>query len=201
MKYGYSRVSTQDQSNDKFMEPLINAGVDPAHIVTETISGTKSWRKRKLRELVDLCQPGDSIIVPELSRLGRGAGDVLDLRDELIKRNITVHTLKEGYRIGADMRPADKMVITIMSAVNEMERDFLSERTKEGLAHAKTQGKQLGGYRGKAGRDPGGAPERADKADIMKAIKGGASINGTANRYGVSRPTIYRWLKEGHKAE
>ena len=47
------------------------------------------------------------------------------------------------------MRPADKMVITVMAAVNEMERDFLSERTKEGLEYARSQGKQLGGYRGK----------------------------------------------------
>lgn len=190
--FGYARVSTDKQTNDKFISSLVEAGVPKDNIVEEVISGTKSWKNRKLGELVYSLSQGDRILVPELSRLGRGAGDVLTLRDYLIQKGITVETQKEGYRIGAGMRPADKMVITVMSAVMEMERDYISERTKEGLLHAKAKGKKLGGSRGPM-------PHRGshpDKSKILRAIKSGNSIKGTADRYGVSRTAIYNWLKD-----
>lgn len=197
MKYGYCRVSTRDQSNEKFIEPLKAEGVDPANIVMETISGTKTWRRRELGKLVYRCEPGDSIIVPELSRLGRGAADVLDLRDELMHRNITVHTLKEGYRIGARMRAADKMIVTVMAAVNEMERDYISDRTVEGLAHAKASGKVLGGYRGKNHERKGEKRnEHPHRAEILRQVADGVKIARVARRFNVSRTAIYNWRRE-----
>ena len=72
--YGYVRVSTQGQNNEKFHQSLIEAGVDPTNIWEETISGAKSWKRRKLGDLINSLQKGDKIVVPELSRLGRGAG-------------------------------------------------------------------------------------------------------------------------------
>lgn len=193
--YGYCRVSTDSQSNDKFIKPLVEAGVPVENIVCEVISGTKSWKKRELGKLVSKLKDDDKIIVPELSRLGRGAADVLSLRDHLIENNLTVETLKEGYRIGKGMRSSDKMMITVMAAVNEMERDYISDRTKEGLAHAVAQGKSLGGDRTN-GKRLGGRTTHEVKHKVLKALKAGGSIHGTAKRYQVSRTSIYKWKKE-----
>jgi DNA invertase Pin-like site-specific DNA recombinase len=196
VKYGYGRISTNDgrQTTAKWDQVLADAGVESANIVYEEISGAKSWKGRKLGELVERLQRGDEIITPELSRLGRSASDVLSLRDVLNDRGITAYTLKEGYRIGADMRPADKMVVTVMAAAAEMERDYISMRIKEGIAHSRATNPDKPWGRRKGQTKTGGRTTPRDlRTTALRMLANNGTVSSTARELGVTRQTIYNW--------
>lgn len=155
MVYGYVRVSSTHQSKDSQMNLISRYCVDHKLGIDEwialEISTRKSVRKRKIIELLDRLQPGDIVIVSELSRLGRSIKEVL----------ATIETLIEGKRSRLilvkqhlDINPnntkdlTNKILITIFSMMAELERDFISERTKEGLQARKAKGIRLGKPKG-----------------------------------------------------
>lgn len=190
---GYLRVSTIDQDTDKNEAAILkyanNNDFGKVEFVSEKISGMKSWKKRKLFEVVNNLNKGDILIVPELSRLGRSLVNVLDVLNELSKKDVKVYSVKENFQLnGNDMQ--SKMMRTMLALFAEIERDLISSRTKEGLAAARAKGTLLGRPKGigKSRLDP-------HREAIINLLETGSQRQFIAARYGVTPATLLHWLK------
>jgi DNA invertase Pin-like site-specific DNA recombinase len=147
----YIRASTEKQDiNHQKLEILEWARKKEVRIdqfVTITISSRKNRKQRRLEEVLHLLADSDTLVVTELSRLGRSTAEVITLINELVMRNIRVIVLKQNLDISQqDM--TSKIVITLFSLFAELERDLISLRTKEALAAKKQQGQTLGKPKG-----------------------------------------------------
>lgn len=190
---GYLRVSTIDQDvskNENQILKFANAkGFSNVKFVSETVSGSKSWRKRKLADVVDQLSENDVLIVPELSRLGRSLIEVLEVLNILKDKKVKVYSVKENFQLnGSDIQ--SKVMRTMLGLFAEIERDLIISRTKEGLQAAKAKGAILG-------RPRGIGKSRLDdhKDDIIKMLKMGVKRNIIANKYSVNPATLLNWLK------
>ena len=147
MNYAYIRVSTdkQDCENQKLgieqKAQSLGLKIDK-YIEDAGVSGTVKAKKRNLWKIVQQGKQGDWLITSELSRLGRSTVDVLETCGILAQKGINVWFVKQN--IGLDQSPMGKMMLAIMSAFAEMERDLISMRTKEALARIRANGKTLG---------------------------------------------------------
>jgi DNA invertase Pin-like site-specific DNA recombinase len=192
---GYLRVSTIDQDTEKNKAAVLafaNAKgfIGKVEFVEEKISGLKSWKKRKLNDLVQSMQAGDILIVPELSRLGRSLVEVLEVLNALKDKQVKVYSVKENFQLnGDDMQ--SKVMRTMLGLFAEIERDLISARTKEGLAAAKASGKRLGRPKG-----PGKSKLDGFRPEIEALLKNGSRKNFVAKRYGVTPATLSNWLKK-----
>lgn len=139
MEYIYCRVSTDKQENDNQSFHL-KARYPNAQVFEETITGTKAL-KPVLDALLVLLQPGDTLVIAALDRLGRRAGRAIMLIDELYARGIKVHSIREGLDYSTS---SGKLIGQITLAVSENERNLISERTKSTLARLKAEGRILG---------------------------------------------------------
>lgn len=182
--FAYCRVSTAEQTTDNQVGEIAAAGfaVEPKRVIAETISGsTPAMEREGFTRLLDRMETGDVLIVTKLDRLGRNAMDVRATIDRLAGDGVRVHCLQLG---GVDLTSAaGKMVMTVISAMAEFERDLLVERTQTGLQRAKAAGKRLG--RPTALTDAQCADIRSDRAQ-------GKSLGHLARVYGVSRSAIQR---------
>ena len=178
--FAYGRVSTSLQDTDNQRLELTNAGWVIDYWFADTISGKSASSQRPaFRELLTKIRDGETLLVSKLDRLGRDAIDVLQTVRDLGARNIKVVVHQLG---SADLTsPAGKLLLSMLAAVAEMERDLLIERTQAGLTRAKAEGKKLG-------RPSKIAPEQ--RSDILMSLSEGASISALARRYAVSRATI-----------
>ena len=155
MIFGYIRVSTHDQNLDSQKNLISRYGMDHKLMVDEwmevEMSSRKSTKDRRIDELLDRLQPKDVVIASELSRLGRSTKETLTTIETLVQQKKTRLIL---IKQSIDMNPlnknsiADKVSITIFSMIAELERDFVSERTKEGLRARKERGLILGKPKG-----------------------------------------------------
>jgi len=146
----YIRASTdkQDVQNQKYeiLEFARQRDMNVDEFIEITISSRKTAKQRRIDELMEKLASSDTLIVTELSRLGRSTAEVIGLVDELIRRHIRVLILKQNL----DLHPqgeqyiTSKIVITVFSLLAELERDLISLRTKEALAMKKAQGMKLG---------------------------------------------------------
>lgn len=192
---GYLRVSTIDQDTEKNKAAVLafaNAKgfIGKVEFVEEKISGLKSWKKRKLNDLVHSMTSGDILIVPELSRLGRSLVEVLEVLNTLKDKEVKVYSVKENFQLnGDDMQ--SKVMRTMLGLFAEIERDLISARTKEGLAAAKASGKRLGRPKG-----PGKSKLDEFRPEIEALLKNGSRKNFIALRYGVTPATLSNWLKK-----
>lgn len=192
---GYIRVSTVDQDTEKNKADILKFSnakgfAGKVHFVEEKISGLKSWRKRKLNDIVESMQSGDKLIVPELSRLGRSLVEVLEVLNILSAKGVEVYSVKENFQLnGADMQ--SKVMRTMLGLFAEIERDLISARTKEGLAAAKASGKQLG-------RPRGIGKSKLDKhrTEIEALLKNGSQKSFISKRCGVTPAALTNWLKK-----
>ena len=145
---GYIRVSTIDQDTEKNKEDVIKFARDrgfgdSVEFVTEKVSGAKSWRKRRLKGVVDDLTKDDILIVPELSRIGRSLIEVLEVLEVLSNKGVRVYSVKEGFQLnGNDMQ--SKMMRTFIGLFAELDRDLIRMRTKEGMEAARAKGKKFG---------------------------------------------------------
>jgi DNA invertase Pin-like site-specific DNA recombinase len=155
MIYGYIRVSTVEQNLDGQKNLISRYCMDNKLIVDEwielEISSQKTLLQRRIEELLNKLQPHDMVIVSELSRLGRSIKETLNVIESIVEQKQTrLVMLKQNL----DLNPGDKknitnkVLITIFSMLAELERDFISERTKEGLRARVAQGIQLGKPKG-----------------------------------------------------
>ena len=150
MIYAYIRVSTDKQTveNQKFeigrFCKIRELQIDKW--VSETISGTKSAKERKLGALLKKLKKGDTLICSEISRLGRRLMEVMSILNTLMQKKITVLTVKEKYELGNNIQSQILAFAFGLSA--QIERDLISQRTKEGLARRVAEGQKLGRHKG-----------------------------------------------------
>ncbi len=150
MIYGYIRVSTDKQTveNQRFEinnfcnnnETIVNKWIE------ETISGSKNVDDRKLGKLLKKMKKGDILICSELSRLGRNLLMIMGILNECMNRDIQVWTIKDNYRLGSDI--SSKVLAFAFGLSAEIERNLISQRTKEALARKRAEGVILGRPKG-----------------------------------------------------
>ena len=151
----YLRISTgsQDLANQKLA--ILDYARQKRFAVDRFIEAQASSRKgrdpRQIDELLGALAAGDRLVVSELSRLGRSLGQVIQLVDELVKRKIRFTAIKEGIRFEGKQDLQTKVMIALFGLFAEVERDLISERTKEGLAAVRAQGRLLGRPKGSLG--------------------------------------------------
>ena len=146
MNYGYIRVSTDKQTveNQRFEITRFadREGLTVDGWIEETVSGTKSPDKRKLGALLKDVHQGDLILCAELSRLGRSLFMIMDILSECMEKGVRVWTIKDNYRLGDDIQ--SKVLAFAFGLSAEIERDLISQRTREALARKRAEGVHLG---------------------------------------------------------
>ena len=195
MTYGYIRVSTDKQTveNQRY-EILSFAKRENLHVdgwVEETVSGTKDPAKRKLGPLLDDLRPDDLVICAELSRLGRSLFMILDVLNQCMKKNVRVWTIKDNYRLGDDI--SSKVLAFAFGLSAEIERNLISQRTKEALARKRAEGVKLGRPRGRRS-DRVKLSGQEDR--IRNLFRRGLSRRRIAKRLHVDRATLAKFLLE-----
>lgn len=194
MTYGYIRVSTDRQTveNQRFeISRFCSAqGLSINGWIEETISGTKNYDKRKLGQLLERVQAGDLIICAELSRLGRSLFMIMEILSLCMQKGCVVWTIKDGYRLGADIQ--SKVLAFAFGLSAEIERDLISQRTKEALDRKRAEGVKLG-------RPVGALSKRVKltgKEDAIRVLREeGTSWAQIARLFHVDRSTLVRFAK------
>lgn len=178
--FAYGRCSTEQQTTENQRIEIETAGYAVDYWYSDTISGKTSASERpQFADLLKQIRDGETLVVSKLDRIGRDAQDVMATIKALAKRKIHVIVLQLG---NLDLTsPAGKLMLTMLSAVAEMERDLLVERTQAGLARAKAEGKTLG-------RKPKTTPE--EQQAIRDAYAKNESVSSLARRYEISRATV-----------
>ena len=152
---GYIRVSTDQQDLEKQKHLLLQYAHTQQLLVDEFIqaevSSQKSTKERRIDELLAKLEGGDVLLVAELSRLGRNMLQTLNIVNELSERGVKLVFVRQPEL--STLGPHTKLLLAIYSYFAETERDFISIRTKQGLAAAKAKGKQLGRPKGSRNRD------------------------------------------------
>ena len=151
MIYGYIRVSTDKQTVENQRFEIENyckeRGMIVGSWIEETISGTKKVDERKLGKLLNKVKKDDIIICAELSRLGRNMFMIMSILNYCMENGIKVWTIKDNYRLGDDL--TSKVLAFAFGLSAEIERNLISQRTKEALARKKSEGISLGRPKGR----------------------------------------------------
>ncbi len=196
MVYGYIRVSSDKQTveNQRFE---INKFCEKQNIVIndwieETISGTKNYTKRQLGRLLRKVHKDDIIICSELSRLGRNLFMIMEILNICMTKECRVWTIKDNYRLGDDIQ--SKVLAFAFGLSAEIERNLISQRTKEALARKKAEGVKLGRPKGSHN-----APDKyklsKKEGIIIEMLKRKMSLRAIARRCKVDRNTLTSYIK------
>lgn len=192
---GYIRVSTNKQDlNNQRLELLEYARKNGLHIndfIEAEVSSRKSTQARRIDELQEILNKDDLLLVPDLSRLGRSVGQVIQIIDNLIKKGIRFISVKERIKIEGEQDIQTKTMVTMFGLFAEIERDLISQRTKQGLSAAKERGKLLGRPKGK-----GKSKLDEHKIEIEALLQNGTTKAFIARRYKTSLPNLYNWLEK-----
>lgn len=190
--FAYLRVSTdaQDVENQKLgvSQYCRERGWLPS-FVEDTASGRTAWQKRPLGQLLQQMNAGDILVVSEVSRLARSVMQVLEIAKKAVEHDLKIHIVKSGMVFDDSMQ--SKILATILGLVAEIERDFISIRTREALAKKKAEGKTLG-------RPPGQAQRLKldDQADVIdQMLREKLTKTEMARQLGCARVTLLNWLK------
>lgn len=201
MIYGYIRVSSDKQTveNQRF-EIKRFCKVNNLHIdgwIEETISGTKAYNKRQLGMLLKKVEKDDVIICSELSRLGRSLFMIMEILSICMKKECRVWTIKDNYRLGEDIQ--SKVLAFAFGLAAEIERNLISQRTKDALARKKAEGVKLGRPPGVKNNEKLLKPYKY-KAKIHAMRDAGHSFASIAKKVHLDRDTIrtyyHRYCKE-----
>jgi DNA invertase Pin-like site-specific DNA recombinase len=186
MLIGYARVSTQEQNLDRQIDALVAAGVDQRTIYQEKITGTKKDRPI-LVKMLDELKENDIIIVSDITRISRSTKDLLNIIEQVKAKKASIKSLKDNWLDTTQENPYNQFLLTVMAGLSQLERDLISQRTKEGLASARARGRN------------GGRPEK-EKTAIEKAIKlynsKEYSLKEIQEMTGVSKATLYRRINK-----
>lgn len=195
MIYGYIRVSTDKQTveNQRFeiLKFCSKNSIKVDEWIEETISGTLSPEKRELGQLLTNIKEDDLIICSELSRLGRSLFMIMSILNLIMQKGARIWTVKDNYRLGDDIQ--SKVLAFAFGLSAEIERNLISQRTREALALKKSQNIKLG--------RPLGSSNKKHLLDgiefqISTMHKWGMSLNHISKFLGVSRNSIRRCLSE-----
>jgi DNA invertase Pin-like site-specific DNA recombinase len=194
----YLRVSTEQQDLEKFKpaiyEFVASKGfkVTDRDIVSEKTSGKVNWRKRKLGELVDSLVKGDRLIIPELSRFSRSMTELLEILKTLKEKRVNVYVLKGSLYLNGNIDdPVTDLIVRILSALSEFERDLMSVRIKEGLKARQDKGIKLGRPKG-----PGKSKLDQHRDEIIALMKMDVPKTKIARKYKTNPATLYNWIKQ-----
>jgi len=184
--FAYSRVSTVSQNTSNQKLEIQNAGFSIDYFYEDIGVSGKVFAKQRseFSKLLNQIRDGETLVVTKLDRLGRDVVDILTTIRYLTSRNIEVIVLQLGK---FDLTStAGKLLLTMLMAVAEMERDLLVERTKMGLSRAKAEGKKLG------------RPKKTNtqqRKEIIQKLEEGISVSEVARIYGISRASVI-WIRE-----
>lgn len=182
---GYARVSTKDQDLALQIEKLEQYGC--TKIYKEKESGAKDNRQ-ELQNALEYVREGDTFVVYKIDRLARSTNHLLNVVKDLTEKGVKIVFIKEQLDFST---PSGKLMLTMLGAIADFERDLINERTSEGRERAKAKGKHMGRH---------GKPEK----DVKQALKlfadreqNGLSVNDIVKITGVPRATIYAKAREG----
>ena len=194
MIYGYIRVSTDKQTveNQRYE---INQFCDRQEMVIEkwieeTISGAKNVEDRKLGKLLKRMKKGDILICSELSRLGRNLLMIMGILNECMNKDIQVWTIKDNYRLGSDIN--SKVLAFAFGLSAEIERNLISQRTKEALARKRAEGVVLGRPKGKKSTK---TKLTGQEQKIKELLDKKVSYSAIGRILGVHRLTVSAFVK------
>lgn len=195
MVFGYIRVSSDKQTveNQRFE---INRFCESHNMIVdkwfeETISGTKEVKKRELGKLLRKMNEGDTLICSELSRLGRTLFMIMSILNECMKRGIKIWTIKDNYRLGDDI--SSKVLAFAFGLAAEIERNLISQRTKEALARKKAEGVILGRPKG---RKSSTTKLTGREKRIKELLDAGVSYSAIGRLLKVHRFTVTKFVEE-----
>lgn len=197
MTYGYIRVSSDKQTveNQRFEIKRFasdnNIRIDGW--IEETISGTKNYKKRELGQLLHKVTKEDLILCTELSRLGRSLFMIMEILSLCMNKECKIWTIKEGYRLGDDIQ--SKVLAFAFGLSAEIERNLISQRTKEALARKKEEGVVLGRPKG---RKSSHVKLSGKEIYIKELITQKTPIRQIAKIYKVNRATVTRFINTCH---
>ena len=180
-RIGYVRVSSFDQNPKRQLEQ-----VEVGKVFTDKASG-KDTQRPELDSLLAFVREGDTVVVHSMDRLARNLDDLRRLVQKLTRRGVRIEFVKECLTFTGEDSPMANLMLSVMGAFAEFERALIRERQKEGIALAK----QRGAYRG---RKKALSPERA--AELLQRVKAGEQKAKLAREFGISRETLYQYLRE-----
>ena len=191
----YLRVSTTDQDLQKNKFDILHLanekGLGKVEWVEEQVSGRVSWKKRKIAQVIEALQTDDSLIVSELSRLGRSMLECMEILSIASQKQINIYAVKGNWQL--DQSIQSKIVAMAFSMAAEIERDLISQRTKEALAAKKQAGMKLGRPRG-----VGKSKLDSYRPEIEALLANGSTQKFIASRYHTTEANLSRWIAK-HK--
>lgn len=191
----YLRISTASQDCDNQRLVIL----DYAHrhkmnideFISTQVSSRKTPKQRGILELLKRLEPGDVLLVSELSRLGRSVGQIIQMIDEFITSQIRFVAIKENIELCGKQDIQTKVMVTMFSLFAEIERDLISERTKEGLVAARIKGKIIGRPRGVLGKSKLDGKD----SEIRLLLEKNVGTTSIAKIMGVSRTALRHFIK------
>ncbi len=194
MIYGYIRVSSDKQTTENQEYEIYKFADSKGFMIDEWIKETVSSRKklehRKINDLINSVRENDIIICTEISRLGRSIMEVMSILNMLMEKNCKVYSIKENYELGNDIN--SKVLAFAFSLSAEIERNMISQRTKEALARKRNEGKKLGRPKGSLSKK---TKLTGKEKDIKKYLNMQIPKTVIAKLLGVNRNTLHNFIK------
>jgi DNA invertase Pin-like site-specific DNA recombinase len=195
MNYGYIRVSTEKQNVENQRFEILNfcriRGLVIDKWIDETISSTEKLESRKFGRLIRKMKKGDHLIVTELSRMGRNLMQIMKILHDCMEKQIMVYTIKENYELGNNIN--SKVLAFAFGLSAEIERNLISQRTKEALARKKAEGVVLGRP---VGRKSSRTKLTGQESKIKDLLNKRVSYSAIGRILGVHRITVSSYVKE-----
>jgi len=189
----YLRVSTNEQDLEKNKADILHLANDKklgsVEWVEEKASGRISWKKREIGRVIGELDTGDNLIVSELSRLGRSMLQCMEILSIAAEKGIHIYAVKGKWQLDDSIQ--SKIMAMAFTMAAEIERDLISQRTKEALAARKRSGKPIGRPKGS-----GKSKLDAHRAEIEKLLNQGSTQRFIASRFDTSPTNLSRWLKK-----
>ena len=196
----YLRVSkdSQDVRNQRLaiLEFAQQEKLEISEFMELSVSSRRSPNERQIDQLLARLKSGDTLVVSELSRMGRSVGEIITTVDILVKQQVQFIAIKEGIRLNGQQDLQSKVMVTLFGLFAEIERELISLRTKEGLAAARASGKRLGRPKGKLGSSKLNGKE----AEIQRLLTLKVSKSSIAKITGVDRSTLYHFIRSRNLA-
>lgn len=200
MNYGYIRVSTERQTTENQKFEIKNYAREKGIIIDEwieeTISATKKLDQRKFGQLLHKMKKGDMLVVSELSRMGRNLMQIMKILHDCMEKDIQVFTIKERYELGNNIN--SKVLAFAFGLSAEIERNLISQRTKEALARKKAEGVILGRP---VGSRSSSLKLTGKEEEIKRLLKKKISYSGIGRLLGAHRLTVSSFIKDNKLAD